>query len=78
VIDHAGPALHVTAVRDRSRRSRDRSLSADGGAVSADAGSASADAGHHSDLKPERPPGSEPRGYLDPFGRGDRADECEA
>jgi hypothetical protein len=33
----------------------------DGGTVSAYAGSASANAGHHSDLKPERPPGSEPR-----------------
>jgi hypothetical protein len=51
-------------------------VSADGGTVSADgadAGSASANAGHHSGLKPERPPGSEPRGYLDPFDRGDRA-----
>jgi hypothetical protein len=49
------------------------SVSADGGALSADAGSASANAGYHSGLKPERPPGSEPRGYLDPFDRGDRA-----
>ena len=33
----------------------------DADSVSADAGSASADAGHLSGLKPERPPGSEPR-----------------
>jgi hypothetical protein len=50
VIDHAGPALHVTADRDRScrsgersRQSRDRSLSADAGDKSVDAKAVSAD-----------------------------------
>ena len=43
VIDQAGPALHVTADRDRSRRSREQSRQSRDRSLGADAGDKSVD-----------------------------------